>query len=276
MNTKSFPSDLLHIYDFGLERRENEDYDYDNSNRYDYDGYLFQYTLSGQGCFTTTDTTTILTPGKAFIIHCPENSRYFLPKETSLPWEFFYIHFTGSLAVQFMTYIMHNYGNILSIDSSALSIQTFLLHYSKVNASYQLDAYENSNFLYSFLTLLLRDIEVPAHTQQITCVEQAIQWMSTNYDTQKNLTEMCLELGVSLSHLTRQFHRQKGITPMQYLTRIRLNHSLSLLSNTMNTIEEISNQCGFSNGNYYAKVFRKAYGLTPTEYRKQKLHDNPF
>ncbi|WP_167955255.1 AraC family transcriptional regulator [Anaerosporobacter faecicola] len=263
----TFVTKQLHVYDFGVEKREDESYAYDNERRQDYDGFLFQYTLEGKGFFEQEDRVVSLTPGKAFLIPFPHGSKYYYKKEEEHGWTFFYIHFNGEIAKQYCTYMENTFGNILTIDQNADSIQCFLREYTNVQNGKQYGLYNNSVFLYQFLTLLLQDLESPSYGKKIGCVEQAVVWLEQNFSTQKNLSDMCIELGVSLSHLTRQFHLQKGITPMQYLQDIRLKHSLNLLVTSTLLIEEIAIQCGFSNGNYYTKVFRRSFGLTPSAYR---------
>lgn len=267
-NVDSFTASQLHIYDFGIEYRKDENYDYNNAKRKDYDGYLLQYTMGGRGYIDIDGVTTELTPGKAFIIPFPHNSRYYLGKEEGEEWNFCYVHFNGLIADRYYDYISKGQGNIVTVSENSNSIQTFLKEYQAVQNGKQYGQYNNSIFLYQFLILFLQDIETPTHSMSIGCVDKAADWMAQNFSTQKNLSEMCAEIGVTLAHLTRQFHLQKGITPMQYLRNIRLDHSLVLLSTTVLSVEEIAHECGFSNANYYAKVFRKSFGLTPTAYRE--------
>ncbi|WP_310605052.1 AraC family transcriptional regulator [Anaerosporobacter sp.] len=266
-NIDSFTTNLLHIYDLGIEHRQDEEYDYNNAKRKDYDGYLLQYTLEGRGYIEINKETTELTAGKAFLIPFPHESRYYLGKEEGEEWDFFYIHFNGEIATKYYEYVSKMNGNIVSVSKNSLSIQMLMKEFQAIQNGKQYGQYNNSIALYKFLIMFLQDIETPAHSMNIGCVDKAADWMAQNFSTQKNLSEMCIEIGVSLAHLTRQFHLQKGITPMQYLRNMRLDHSLTLLVSTDLSVEEISGKCGFSNGNYYTKVFRKSFGLTPTAYR---------
>ncbi len=80
---------------------------------------------------------------------------------------------------------------------------------------------------------------------------------------------MSREIGVSLSHLSRQFHKEKGVTLIQYLTGIRLEHAMHLLINSELPIHMVAEECGFSNGNYFTKVYKKVFHITPEQYRRQ-------
>ena len=83
------------------------------------------------------------------------------------------------------------------------------------------------------------------------------------------LSEMCEKLHVTLPHFSRQFHACYGITPHNYLTKLRLEHAMSLLLNTSLSIREIAQQSGFTESNYFTKVFRKYTHMTPGDFRKE-------
>lgn len=57
-------------------------------------------------------------------------------------------------------------------------------------------------------------------------------------------------------------------TPIEYLNDYRLQKSIELMKSTDQTILEIGLACGFSGASYYAEVFRRSFGKSPAEYRK--------
>lgn len=63
------------------------------------------------------------------------------------------------------------------------------------------------------------------------------------------------------------FKDQFGITPLDYLNRERIRLAKQLLAAQSGTISEISFQCGFSDVNYFVRLFRKSEGITPGTYR---------
>jgi AraC family transcriptional regulator of arabinose operon len=257
----------LRLCDFGIELRQNEQYDYNNSERGSYEGFLFQYTLEGSGIFETLNENIQLSKGKAFLIPFPNQSRYYLPQNENQTWKYFYIHFSGSAAIPFFERIFQLKGPVFSLSTDSSTVRLFFDEYNAIKNGKQYQRYESGVFLYQFLSGLLRDVETPLSGNGNAFVDEALQWIHRNYSTQMSLSVMCSNIGVSLPHLTRQFHAQKGLSPMNYLTNLRLEHSISLLLNTTLTINQIAEQCGFSNGNYYTKVFRKVLFMTPTEYR---------
>ena len=158
-------------------------------------------------------------------------------------------------------------GKTFTIPNTSQAILLFLEEFQAVKSGKKYGRYDSGIFLYQFLTLLMRELETPLKSVKNACVEDAAKWMQKNYKYQMGLSYMCRELGVSLPHLTRQFHLQTGLSPIKYLTSLRLEHALSLLLNTSMGLEAIATECGYSNSNYFSKVFRKNMGVSPAQYR---------
>lgn len=86
------------------------------------------------------------------------------------------------------------------------------------------------------------------------------------------VNEIAGRLGVSLNHLVRQFSLYVGMSPGKYLKLRRLEYAKLLLAQPEMTVNLVSDLSGFSNANYFAKVFRKETGMSPSQYKA--LHQN--
>jgi Transcriptional regulator containing an amidase domain and an AraC-type DNA-binding HTH domain len=256
---------LLHICDFGIEWRQNEKYDFRNDRRKNYEGYLFQYTMEGCGRFETIDSQIELNKGKAFLVSFPSKSRYFLHNNDT--WHYFYIHFTGIAARYFYDYIHEKRGDVFTLADESSCIELFMKEFKAVKDRRQYIQYESGEFLYRFLTALCRDIEKLQFISNRIWVEAAKEWIENNYTSDKNISDMCDSMGLSMAHVSRQFHTYVGFSPIQYLNKLRIEQSMFLLVNTDLSMNKIAGQSGFANGNYYSKAFRKLVGMTPTQYR---------
>jgi two-component system response regulator YesN len=78
-----------------------------------------------------------------------------------------------------------------------------------------------------------------------------------------------LDMHFSSAHLSVLFKQETGITIKQYIGEYRMELSKKLLANENYKVNEISELCGYSNANYFAKVFKAATDLSPVEYRKK-------
>jgi two-component system response regulator YesN len=66
------------------------------------------------------------------------------------------------------------------------------------------------------------------------------------------------------------FKSNYGVGIIEYLTHVRIQKAKQLLCSTTKTVKEIAEMCGYSDQNYFSKVFLKHCDMTPTAYRKQK------
>ena len=64
--------------------------------------------------------------------------------------------------------------------------------------------------------------------------------------------------------------KTKGMTPVEYIRDQRMQKAAKLLSAGKFSVSEVMYTVGFSNSSYFSKCFSKVFGMTPTEYMKQK------
>ena len=83
------------------------------------------------------------------------------------------------------------------------------------------------------------------------------------------LQELAAEIGYSRSHFLRMFRATTGMTPHRYVLRRRVERARQLLERAEISIAEVSFGCGFSSQAHLTVAFRKEFGITPAEYRRQ-------
>ncbi|HNP54271.1 MAG TPA: AraC family transcriptional regulator, partial [Ferruginibacter sp.] len=79
--------------------------------------------------------------------------------------------------------------------------------------------------------------------------------------------QLCRKAYLSRNDFFKWFKEQFGLTPLDYINKERIKLAKQLLSNRRDSITEISYQCGFSDVNYFVRLFRKLEGITPGAYR---------
>ena len=97
-------------------------------------------------------------------------------------------------------------------------------------------------------------------------VESAIGIIQEDFPYLEGLDELAERLEVSKAHLIRQFTKAVGISPGKYITRVKVDYAKLLLQGEEPSISYVAEASGFANSNYFAKVFRRETGMTPTEY----------
>ena len=84
------------------------------------------------------------------------------------------------------------------------------------------------------------------------------------------IEDIAAAANLSVSHFSRIFKSEVGETAMSTLAKMRCKKAATLLKETNLPIGEISSFVGYSDNNYFVKVFKKTYGDTPSDYRKRK------
>lgn len=98
-------------------------------------------------------------------------------------------------------------------------------------------------------------------------VQKAICYITEHYTqllSQKEVAEM---LGVHPNYLSALFSRETGMTFTQYMTNLRLEAAAFKLRMSSMPIHEIADSVGLPDHNYFSRVFRNKYHMTPTQYR---------
>ena len=108
----------------------------------------------------------------------------------------------------------------------------------------------------------LENIEEENHLEQI--VQMIHQDYGKNH-TIEGYAEMC---NVSVGWFIRNFKDFTGLTPQQYIVRVRINKAKELLAYSAYNVGEIGTIVGYENPLYFSRVFSNAVGMPPREYRK--------
>lgn len=100
--------------------------------------------------------------------------------------------------------------------------------------------------------------------------ESAKEYICTHYQEQISLSQVAEYLNVTPSYLSDLFHKNIGEPYTKFITRIRMEQATLLLkSNPNEKIYKIANKTGFVSAKHFNSVFKKYYGVTPTEYITQ-------
>lgn len=96
--------------------------------------------------------------------------------------------------------------------------------------------------------------------------------METEEHLREGLPRMLSLAAVSHGYLARCMRDSYGITPVAFLTELRMRHAAALLRSTPASIADIAQRCGFSTQSYFSRLFRRTYGLTPRDFRERARH----
>ncbi len=169
--------------------------------------------------------------------------------------------------------LQRDLGHVLdAFEELGLDVDSLVLHpdqgdpYQQVSGAPSLDAVHG--VLSELISSLLTELEQQRRGGREQTVRAAEQLIRQQYrDPDLSLTEVCERLGVSVSHLSQQFKRVTGRTFVEYLTEVRVEAAQVLLREQSMHSYEIAPQVGFRDPHYFSRAFKRASGISPTEYR---------
>lgn len=228
------------------------------------------YVASGKAHFHFDGEEKIVTAGHMVLYHPrePQKYEYYGEDQTEVYW----VHFTGGNVKN----ILRSYG--LTDDKkvfycgSGLEYQNLFrtmiyeLQMCKENYPEMLEMYLRQIFI-----MLHRYFESSLRTDNTRVVEEidkATVYFNEHYSEDISIDEYAENNHVSVSWFIRNFKQCTGSTPMQYILSKRIYNAEALLQDPSYNITEIAHIVGYDNPLYFSRIFRKAKGLSPSEYRK--------
>jgi two-component system, response regulator YesN len=101
-------------------------------------------------------------------------------------------------------------------------------------------------------------------------IKQAIRYMKDNHRKGITLEEIAYDCHLSRYHFSHLFKKEVGVSVMDFFNKLRIDKSLFYLEKTDFTVQEIANQAGFEDSNYFSRLFKKYMQYSPSEYRRIK------
>jgi len=99
-------------------------------------------------------------------------------------------------------------------------------------------------------------------------IRESMQWIRENYGDDISVSDAAAVAAMSVRNYLRRFKNESGLTPLEYLTRLRFEAICGMLIQTDLPVDKIARRCGMGNGDRLGRLFRKRYGVSPTAYRE--------
>ena len=141
------------------------------------------------------------------------------------------------------------------------------------------DGTQHSDIIISFTELILSmlmSLGGSNHTSRhIEIIANAI--LENFSDPDFDIDDIYSQFDLSKDYIRRQFIKEKGISPLQFLNTTRISFAQKLLlSKNINNykIYEVAEMCGFTDQLYFSRVFKKITGVSPKEFNETPKIDN--
>ena len=98
-------------------------------------------------------------------------------------------------------------------------------------------------------------------------IKKAVQYINDHCNKKISLEDISGYVGISKYYFSVLFKKEKDITFSSYLNSVRIDKAKQLLKNPQTTINDVVDEVGFNDAQYFSKTFKKYVGMTVTEYR---------
>lgn len=109
--------------------------------------------------------------------------------------------------------------------------------------------------------------ELDVQTVNNDVVREILRYLHDNYYHDISLRDLADRYFLNPSYLCRTFKKQVGKPFTVYLANLRLRHACELLRATTMSVYEIAERCGYKDYFYFARLFKRTLGVTPSQYR---------
>ena len=130
---------------------------------------------------------------------------------------------------------------------------------------------ETKYLLMEFTTQVIHSSKHMKYTNSKLLINRALHYINNHYDEKLSLEDVAQKLHLSKHYLCNAFKKATGENMSLYINKLRIEKAKRLLLESDGRAKEIFEEVGYSNQQYFSKVFKKITGMTIMEYKEQKL-----
>ncbi|MEN8230313.1 MAG: AraC family transcriptional regulator [Bacteroidota bacterium] len=230
------------------------------------DGWLFMHFYDS---VTLLDESGVHQhPAGRFILWRPGDKQYY--GNTEQEWTHSWIHLCGNgiTGQQAHNPIPENQALALSYPESLEHSLTAI--YDELEGPFVPNDIIISNLVENLFRQMYRALmEKPLFPRIPENIRKVKRYIELNFDKPFSLKDLSGLGNLSETYLCGQFSRFFGYPPIEYRTRVRLNHATQLLRDHNLRISEIAQRIGYSDVYHFSKQFKQHLGISPGKFRQQ-------
>ncbi len=233
------------------------------------------YITKGHGfvCFEGNDEFEI-SKGKVLLIQPNQKYTYYhLPDNE---WKEYFIRFeTDAVYYQLIRRFFPADNSIIDVGFNEELVKLLQRAIDVVQHGLKSSQVYLSGMLFHVLGLIISESKNKTlEKREEQKIEQAKIIMNENIFNDTSLQDIAAKISVSYTLFRKNFKKYTGEAPAKYLNDLRINKAKQFLVETADSIKEISFMLQFTSNDYFSTSFKKATGLTPTDFRISELNKN--
>lgn len=227
------------------------------------DGYIFHYVLDGKGYFNGDPVHK----GQGFFIESQKLHEYH--SDQTEPWQYFWLILRGDRTA--IKNCLADAGIPLQHHIFDLTFYPQLLRFTEQIFDQGSTTVSATQAFAWFYTLLALHQSQQQKTSKISepqiHVQDAIRYMENNYHTDIRITDIAQHICVDDQYLYNLFTERLGISPKQFLNKLRIDRACYLLQKTSLSVSEIGDSVGYRDSLAFSAFFKRHMGVAPQVYR---------
>jgi len=224
--------------------------------------YLIHYVLDGKGIFERQGI--VYSPGKGSMFLIRPHESTFYKADIENPWSYIWIGFNGARAGELIEGSGFDKSPVVYSPSSAFIFKN-MISASKMGQSAEIYL---CGLIFELFARLKEENDVNTRTAQIYA-RRAESYIQSNYMYDISVAGIAKMLGIDRRYLYRLFVEYTGMSPQNYILKCRLRKAAEMLSRYDCTVGEAARSCGYKDMFNFSNMFKKEYGISPTEYKRK-------
>lgn len=123
-------------------------------------------------------------------------------------------------------------------------------------------------YIHKYIDTIIVELNKTQTSHNSFLINKAIESINSNLYTDVSLTGVAKSVYVNPNYLSKIFKQETGKSFIEYVTEMKMNEAKKLLKTSHHKIYEIADMLQYRDVNHFTKVFKKVYGVSPTEYRE--------
>lgn len=234
--------------------------------------YYLQYCVEGTIAVSEGGKTHSIAPGQLLILS-PKTP--YICKNTTPNVTYYWIHFTGADAEGLLTRCGFECNKIYTAGNGERLPRLFRALFREY--LWRDRCFEDSSqaCLISILTELsrMRDTN-EKNSPTVNTIFLSLSYFHNHINAQISVADLAEMEHFSPSRYRTVFRQCTGMSPSEYMTRMRMRRACELLAMENISIREVAESCGYPDQLYFSRVFRSYFGISPSKYKTSEEEFN--
>lgn len=228
--------------------------------------YLLHYVTAGRGSYTVGGKCYPIETGQLFLIKPNELTLY--QADASTPWSYLWVGFDGYDVKSMLQKC--GIGYVTSAPNPAAFTEKMLALLALMAAGGN-NEYQMLSVFYGMMGEFHQSKAPAARAFDALYFKKAVSYLINNFAYPITVDEVARHVGIDRTYLYKIFIKHCGVSPKQYLLNLRIQNATRMIAQMEFSLEQIALSSGFNSAPQFCTHFKKAEGITPSQYKKDML-----